>query len=67
MSTMISEVYEAFIDAGANEDKAKKAAEALANYDSRFNKIETELVVIKWMVGIAIAGIISLILKSFFY
>ncbi len=66
MCTMISEVYEAFIHAGATEDKAKKAAEALANYDSRFNKIETDLVVIKWMVGIVIAGIIALILKGFF-
>jgi hypothetical protein len=35
---MISEVYDAFIAAGAPEDKARKAAEALANYDTRFKQ-----------------------------
>ncbi|MDO9227192.1 MAG: hypothetical protein Q7W53_14460 [Pseudomonadota bacterium] len=34
MSTMITEVYEAFISAGAPEDKAKAAARAVAEYDS---------------------------------
>jgi uncharacterized protein YcaQ len=33
VSTMISEVYDAFIAAGTPEDKARKAAETLANYD----------------------------------
>ena len=40
MSTTISEVYDAFIAAGAPEDKARKAAETLANYDSRFSRID---------------------------
>ena len=35
VSTMISEVYDALISAGAPEDKARKAAETLANYDNR--------------------------------
>ena len=43
MSTMISEVYDAFKEAGASEEKARKAAEALTNYDARLNKIENEL------------------------
>jgi len=30
MATMISEVYDAFVSAGAPEEKARKAAEALA-------------------------------------
>jgi hypothetical protein len=40
---MIYEVYDALKSAGAPEDKAKAAAEALGNYENRFNKIETEL------------------------
>jgi hypothetical protein len=36
---MISEVYDALISAGAPEDKARKAAETLANYDNRFSRI----------------------------
>ncbi len=31
MSTMITEVYDALISAGADEEKAKKAAEVLSN------------------------------------
>jgi hypothetical protein len=54
VATMISEVYDAFIASGAPEDKARKAAEALANYENRFSRIDAELVVLKWMVGFAI-------------
>ncbi|MBF0237760.1 MAG: integrase [SAR324 cluster bacterium] len=73
MSTMISEVYEAFKEAGASDEKSKKAAEALANYENRFSRIETtlveikgELVTLKWMFGFVLAGIASLIIKTFF-
>jgi hypothetical protein len=38
--TMISEVYDAFIAAGTPEDKARKAAETLANFDDRFTRID---------------------------
>ena len=40
VSTMISEIYDAFIAAGAPEGKARKAAETLANYDNRFSRID---------------------------
>jgi hypothetical protein len=43
MATMISEVYDAFIASGTPEDKARKAAKALAAYDGRFNGIEHDL------------------------
>jgi hypothetical protein len=47
MATMISEVYDAFIASGAPEDKAREAAEAMAAYDGRFNKIEGDLGMIR--------------------
>lgn len=65
MSTMISEVYDAFLSAGAPEDKARKAAEALADYDNRFTKIDTELVILKWMVGFAIALNVAILVRLF--
>lgn len=65
MGTMIKEVYEAFIDAGASEEKAADAAQALADYGDRFNKIESGLVLLKWMVGFVIAGVLSLLGKLF--
>ena len=65
MATMISEVYDAFIAAGAPEDKARKAAEALADYENRFTKIDAELVVIKWMVGFSIALNVAILVRLF--
>jgi ABC-type Fe3+-hydroxamate transport system substrate-binding protein len=74
MSTMIIEVYDAFKSAGASEEKAQAAAKAIADYDSRFNKIEAELggikgelSALKMMIGIVIAlnmGIIGLIVNT---
>jgi hypothetical protein len=71
---MISEVYDALISAGAPEDKARKAAETLANYDNRFSrldgavlKLESELVLVKWMVGFGIAMNVAILSRLFFH
>ena len=37
----------------------------LLNYDSRFSKIEADLLVLKWMVGFILAGVASLVVKTF--
>ena len=66
MATMIMEVYDAFMDAGASEEKARAAAKAIADYESRFVKIESDLLILKWMAGIIIPGVISLVTKTFF-
>ena len=65
MATMISEVYDAFIASGAPEDKARKAAEAMASYENRFNKIENELNLLKWMNGVTWALSIGILFKLF--
>jgi hypothetical protein len=64
---MISEVYEAFIAAGTPEDKARKAAEAIASYENRFSRVETDLAVLKWMTGTIPAGVVALVIKTFFH
>lgn len=71
---MIVEVYDAFKSAGATEEKASAAAKAIADYNNRFNKVETEpgtnggeLSALKMMVGITIAlnmAIIGLIVNA---
>ena len=62
---MLSKTYDALIAAGAPDDKARAAAEELAGYESRFAKIETDLAVLKWMVGVNLAASISLVIKAF--
>jgi hypothetical protein len=67
MATMISEVYDAFIASGAPEDKAREAAVALAAYESRFNKIEGDLNLLKWMNGITWALCFGILFKLFLH
>ncbi len=66
MTTMISEIYDALLSAGADEVKARKAAEAIAEHEKRFDHIDRELLLLKWMTGAMLVGVISLVLKAFF-
>ena len=73
MATMIQEVYDALLEAGASADKAGSAAEASANYENRFSNIELglqelkgEMSQIKWMLGLVIMVEILPILKTVF-
>ncbi len=43
MTTMIAEVYDALMAAGSPEDKARKAAEAVAGYENRFSAVDQHL------------------------
>jgi len=43
MSTSIIEVYEAFKADGRRTIKHRRTAKALADYEGRFNKLETQL------------------------
>lgn len=73
MTTMLSEVYDALIEAGATQEKARKAAEAVAGYENRFSGIENKLTrieerinLLQWMIGLVLGGVLVLILRAFF-
>jgi hypothetical protein len=62
MPTMLSELYDALKDAGATEEHARKAAEAVAAHEQRFaileGKIDTlraevkgEMAWTRWLLG----------------
>lgn len=61
MSTMITELYDALKDAGASDASARKAAETMAEYDNRFARIDTELTLLKWMVGFNLAATMAVL------
>ena len=68
MSTMISEVYTTFRRARVSENDAKAAAEALsaeslATKDD-MKKLEKELLIIKWVVGLVIVVDMLPLLKN---
>jgi len=75
VSKAVLELHEALKLAGVPEDKAKASAKAVAEISQEdiLSPIENELIeikgeikLIKWMLGLIIAGILSLILKTHF-
>ncbi len=46
MAIMLSKTYDALISAGAPDDKARDAAEELADYENRLASIDNQLAVI---------------------
>ncbi len=65
MSTMITEVYDALTSAGAPEDKARAAAQAVAQYDRDIAEIKASLMLLKCMVGFNLAFTLSVVWKIF--
>lgn len=72
MTTMITELYDALLTAGAGEEKSRKAAEAIAAYEARFagidlklERIDGRLTLIQWMLALLMGGVASLVLKAF--
>lgn len=55
MALQLGALRAALISAGAPADQADKAAEEVAGYESRLAKIDTDLTLLKWMVGAALA------------
>ena len=65
MALIVEEVYEAMKEAGASEEKARAAARVMAGYEPRFQKIETDLAVLKWMCGVNIGLTLTVLFKVF--
>ena len=76
MTAMIAEVYDALKSAGAGEDKARAAAEAVATHqrettdlreDMRtgFADVRGELKLVKWMLGFNLALSVAIVIILF--
>ena len=68
MSVMVAEIYDALIEAGATEEKARKAASAIKESDQTATKSDLhqlEIRMIKWIVPmlLAQAGLIVALVK----
>ena len=56
---VLSKTYEAFKAAGAPDDKAREAAEEIAGFENRLTRLEV-------MLALVLAGVASLVVKTFF-
>ncbi len=67
MSTMILEVYDAFRAAGVPDEQARAAAKALSDDQNATKadiaKLEKELLVIKWTLGLVIVAVVIPLIK----
>ena len=59
MSTMNREVHSPLVDAGADEGKAREAAKSVARYDSDIAEIKASVLLLKRMVGLALAFVVA--------
>jgi hypothetical protein len=72
MSTMEAEVFEAFRSVGVADDKAILAAQALGKRDPDIGglkqdvaSLKTDMVLLKWMVGVVMAMSLTILFKIF--
>jgi len=62
---LIEEIYDALIEAGASEGKARAAARAMTNYETRISKIESDINLLKWMAGFNLALTVAILFRVF--
>ena len=71
MALMNAEMYDALIAAGAPDDKARAAATAMSEESlatkADVARLERDLTVIKWMIGLVIATTAVPLVKAFFF
>ncbi len=67
MTTMQSEVYEAFQSIDVPEDKAVKAAAALSKRDDDVGTLKSDMNLMKWMLGFVLAFQIGIFVKLFIH
>jgi hypothetical protein len=51
MALQLGYLRDALVSAGADEEKARKAADELAGYDRELADVRSDLKVLKWMAG----------------
>ncbi len=61
---MLSKTYDAFKAAGAPDDKAGEAAEEIAGFEDRLHGVESDVKLVKWMVGFNLALSMAIVALS---
>lgn len=67
MTTMQSEVYEAFRAIDIPEEKAVKAVTALSKRDNDVGALKSDMNLMKWMLGVVLAFQIGIFVKLFIH
>jgi hypothetical protein len=62
---IIEEIYDPLIEAGTSEEKARAAARAMTNDETRISKIESAINLLKWMAGFNLAMTVAILFRVF--
>ncbi len=63
MSLIVTEVYDALRAINVPEEKARKAAEALAGYEPQLAALRSDLRLLTWMVGTNVLLTVAVLVK----
>ena len=63
---MMGTLYEALVEGGTSADTAKRAAEEVADDQKQLGEIRTDLAWVKTLLGVIVAGVAALIIRTFF-
>ncbi|MCE7028596.1 integrase [Jiella avicenniae] len=66
MALMMGSLYDALRSANVEDEKARKAAEEVADFQKQISDIRSDLSVLKWMLGFLLAinaGVVMLLLR----
>lgn len=65
MAVMMGELYDALRSAGAEDEKARRAATEVAGFENRLSTFDGRVSVLTWMVGFNLALTLALVSKAF--
>jgi hypothetical protein len=65
MVPMLSRLDTTRRNAGAEEGDAREAAAAVAGYQNRFSRLESEVRLLRWMLGFNLALSVAILVKLF--
>ncbi|WP_156678732.1 integrase [Sphingomonas profundi] len=66
MAIVMGTLYQALVEGGTSPESATKAAEEVADFQKQLADIRNDLAFIKALLGVAVAGVVSLVVKAFF-
>lgn len=65
MALQLGALRDALLDAGAKVEKADKAAEEVATYETRLASMDTRLTLLAWMTGFNLAITLAVLWRVF--
>ncbi len=66
MAIMMADLYDALVDGGTSDEKARKAAQEVADFQKQLGDIRSDLALVKGLLGVVVAGVLALVMKAFF-